>query len=242
MADRVEIKTLEDIITNLDILKNKEIQYYCGTWCLEDDSFLLNDKLFNTLFLCNLIKKETTVISHHSFHLYRFNPLLYSLNLNEFKKEIIRLLFVLKENNRRFKSIKEIESILNNKDFSTAIWETFNNSTCYWSRCKYEKSFVIKSNKYLPFEYNFVYYAITENLKKKNNLYYSILRVINNLFYGFDYPRATWNSKYMEEIEDSNGKRFNQKLWHADYKNFEEKILKEINSMLTNGKGGNNGR
>lgn len=240
MKDEIEIKTFEDVINNLDTLINKEIYYSISGWHLKDYEIILDESLFDALFLCGLIDQELTFVSNYPLLLYTLNPILFKLNLNKFRKQLFKLVLLFKENNRRFKSYKDVENILNNANFSTFFGETFNNKSYLWTEYKYDKSFIIKSNEYPYFKYEHVYNGIPEGIKNKGVLYHTVLRLVNNLFYKFDYPLRGWNSKYMEEIEGSNGKIFNKKLWNADFKIFEEKILKEINNMLTNGKDGNN--
>ena len=72
----MNIDTMQDIIDNIKLLKQREITYYEGNWCCfkvdqngcgsVDNDIRLNDKLFNVLKDCEFIRKDGHIVSHRS--------------------------------------------------------------------------------------------------------------------------------------------------------------------------------
>lgn len=216
-----DIHTLQDIITNFNSLKDKEIYFYDGTW--EIDNEVLDQNLFNSLFLCNLIQKENTVISHHSFHIYKIKEELTDLDLQKFKSELIRLFLYFKQNNKRFNSLTQVKDILNRIDFSSRCTTIFNNNCCYWSSNKYIKCLHLKSKIYPRFTYDYIYYNFISNVINKGMILKTLARLLNNLFYNLEYPSLRNKDRY--SLEDN---KFNRKLYNEDYTKFINQLTRKI--------------
>ena len=112
----MNIDTLQDIIDNLELLKQCELTYYDGHWCCYkvdhngcgsvDNDITLRDKLFTVLKDCEYIKKVGHTISHRSVTHFEFDNKFDKVTvteLNQFFHELIEYF-----HNKRFSSIKEI--------------------------------------------------------------------------------------------------------------------------------------
>lgn len=212
-----DLHTLQDIIMNFNSLKDKEIYYYQGVW--EIDNEVLDQDLFNSLFLCNFIQRQNTVISHHSFHIYKIKEDLTNLDLQEFKSELIRLFLYFKDNNRRFDSLTQVKDILNKIDFSCNQASVFNNDCCYWSTNKYISCLHLKSKIYPQLTYDYIYYNFVSNVVNKGMILKALARLLNNLFYNLEYPSLRNKERYSLE-----NNKFNRKLYAHDYKEFIYKL------------------
>ena len=140
----MNIDTMQDIIDNIELLKQREITYYEGHWCCfkvdsngcgsVDNDIRLNDKLFNVLKDCEYIQKDGHTVSHRSVTQFKFSSKfdkVTATELNQFFLELIQHF-----HNKRFGSIRKITYYAKEK-FDT-FWHDYHyDYGSYWGGDRY---------------------------------------------------------------------------------------------------------
>lgn len=140
----MNIDTLQDIIDNLELLKQRELTYYDGHWCCYkvdqngcgsvDNDITLRDKLFTVLKDCEYIKKVGHTVSHRSVTHFEFDNKFDKVTvteLNQFFHELIQHF-----HNKRFSSIKEIVYYAREK-FNSSWHDYHYDFGSYWGGDRY---------------------------------------------------------------------------------------------------------
>ena len=140
----MNIDALQDVIDNIELLKQRELTYYDGHWCCfkvdtngcgsVDNDITLRDKLFTLLKDCEYIKKVGHTVSHRSVTHFEFDGKFDKVTvteLNQFFHELIQYF-----HNKRFSSIKEIVYYAREKFDSS--WNDYHyDFGSYWGGDKY---------------------------------------------------------------------------------------------------------
>ena len=98
----MNIDTMQDIIDNIELLKQREITYYDGHWCCfkvdsngcgsVDNDIRLNDKLFNVLKDCEYIQKDGHTVSHRSVTQFKFSSKFDKVTVTELNQFFLELI------------------------------------------------------------------------------------------------------------------------------------------------------
>lgn len=230
-----KIENLQDVVNNYEKLRNLEFHYIDGSWTISSEDCeevqKIDDKRFPiTMVNCGLLTLDSVVMSHHAYRTYKLSNILSSKDITHNLKLSLYNLITMFQEKRTFSSIRKIEDYLEEHEYETSRTE-IPNFASYWSSYKYDRAFIIKdTNTWVKFALR--YYAIVENLTKKNQIVRHFLRTARNLFYPeipFPYVPRLGSSKYYTPIgEGSSGYTFNKELWEKDYKEFEETIIKRL--------------
>ena len=219
----MDINTLKDVQDNIDLLKDREITYYDGTWIAfkvdgdgcgsPDNSIKLNNKLFNVLKDCEYLFKESHTVSHRSVTHFKFADGFYK-NADIMTPDMDSLLLDLMKDfhNQKFTSISKIIDYAREKGYETS-WNDYHyDFGSYWGGDRYCSVILFKRNKARA---GIVYNACGRTqLFKKNFIYRTFVRyhrIINGMSW-LNYKDVPY-----EWIEDGSGtgKRY-RKLYVVD--------------------------
>ena len=185
----MNIDTMQDIIDNIELLKQRELTYYDGHWCCfkvgqngcgsADNDIKLRDKLFAILKDCEYLRKDGHTISHRSVTQFKFDSKFSKVNateLNQFFLELIQHF-----HNKRFSSIREITYYAKEK-FDT-FWHGYHyDFGSYWGGDRYCNVLLFKKGDLqIGIPYNS---CGRTQLLKKNFIFRQLLRMYrqsNNL-------------------------------------------------------------
>lgn len=185
----MNIDTLQDIIDNLELLKQRELTYYEGHWCCYkvdqngcgsvDNDITLRDKLFTVLKDCEYIKKVGHTVSHRSVTHFEFDNKFDKVTvaeLNQFFHELIEYF-----HNKRFSSIKEIVYYTREKFDSS--WNDYHyDFGSYWGGDRYCNVLLFKKGDLqvgIPYAScgrtqlltkNFIFRQLVRMYRQSNNL------------------------------------------------------------------------
>lgn len=185
----MQINTLQDVIDNLDILKQLELTYYSGNWCCfkvdvngcgsVDNDIKLNNHLFNVLKDCEYLQKISHTVSHRSVTQFKFAKNFDNVTaegLNSFLLEVIQYF-----HNKRFKSVKEIVQYTREK-FDSSWHEYHYDFGSYWGGDIYCNVILFKQGDLqigLPYNScgrtqllnkNFIFMQLIRMYRRLNNL------------------------------------------------------------------------
>lgn len=185
----MNINTLQDIIDNLELLKQRELTYYEGNWCCfkvdqngcgsVDNDITLRDKLFNVLKDCEYLRKDGHTVSHRSVTQFKFSSKFDKvtvIELNQFFHELIQHF-----HNKRFSSIKEIVYYAREKFDSS--WNDYHyDFGSYWGGDRYCNVLLFKKGDLqigIPYAScgrtqlltkNFIFRQLVRMYRQSNNL------------------------------------------------------------------------
>ena len=185
----MNIDTLQDVIDNLELLKQHEITYYDGHWCCfkihpngcgsVDNDITLRDKLFTVLKDCEYIKRVGHTVSHRSVTHFEFDNKFDKVTvaeLNQFFHELIQHF-----HNKRFSSIKEIVYYAREKFDSS--WNDYHyDFGSYWGGDRYCNVLLFKKGALqigIPYNScgrtqlltkNFIFRQLVRMYRQSNNL------------------------------------------------------------------------
>ena len=185
----MNIDTMQDIIDNIELLKQRELTCYDGHWCCFkvdqngcgsiDNDIKLRDKLFTVLKDCEYLRKDGHTISHRSVTQFKFDSKfdkVTATELNQFFLELIQHF-----HNKRFSSVKEIVYYAREKFDST--WHEYHyDFGSYWGGDRYCNVILfIKDDLQIGIPYtscnrtqllikNFIFRQLLRMYRQSNNL------------------------------------------------------------------------
>ena len=185
----MQINTLQDVIDNLDILKQLELTYYSGNWCCfkvdvngcgsVDNDIKLNNHLFNVLKDCEYLQRVGHTVSHRSVTQFKFDKSFDGVTVEGLNSFLLSLIQYF--HNKRFKSIKEIVQYTREK-FDGSWHEYHYDFGSYWGGDRYCNVILFKQGDLqigLPYNScgrtqllnkNFIFMQLIRMYRRLNNL------------------------------------------------------------------------
>ena len=185
----MQINTLQDVIDNLDILKQLELTYYSGNWCCfkvdingcgsVDNDIKLNNHLFNVLKDCEYLQRVGHTVSHRSVTQFKFDKSFDGVTVEGLNSFLLSLIQYF--HNKRFKSIKEIVQYTRER-FDSSWHEYHYDFGSYWGGDRYCNVILFKQGDLqigLPYNScgrtqllnkNFIFMQLIRMYRRLNNL------------------------------------------------------------------------